>query len=166
MNENFKEKPIKKEKPLNEHLEDLKRVVELWSSLSNKNKTDDGLNEGDTRRLETRVVRNLIDYLQNCSKDEIENNKQELIFVVNEYLRIGDHMTLQKELAQLLGIKYYEPFSGEELEDGSIGPDLVLKSIKKEFKDLGLSKSKVADNINESIKKIDEAGGNKNDTKH
>ncbi|NTU99173.1 hypothetical protein HGA64_04190 [Candidatus Falkowbacteria bacterium] len=128
----FKERIGNPQEELNQLMEDMKEVVEQWSQLNDARQTDKGRYEGDVRNLEQEKIAQLIMFLKN-NPGLIEQNKQDLQFVGEEYLGIGDCMDLQKEFASLVGLKYYDPFSMEKPEKGAIGPHNAARQILKEI---------------------------------
>lgn len=136
----------------------LKKVVEDWVELSNAGETIEGLDEADVRNSEKSVVGGLIKHLKN---NPAESNDPEIKFVIEEYLRIGDCIDLMTEIAELVGLKYYDPLTMDERPEGAIGPDLAAESFANELERMGETDSNVAERYKEDTENPKKGDNNK-----
>ncbi len=128
----FKEEINNSENIFQNHLSDIKKLVEYWNELNNSNKTQDGLDEGDVRNLEEKIIPNLILFLEN-NPSFLESKKDEIEFIGKEYLEMGDCADLAKKFAKIIGASYYDPFTDDVADDESIGPSGAQKQVQKEI---------------------------------
>lgn len=135
----FKEKIVNHYEELNALLEKVKKIVYLWKELGTNDRTSTGLDVADVRHEEERIVPELIQFIKD-NPILIKERREEIKFIVSEYLVMGDNGKLMQEIAFLLGIGFQDTFDAmlNGRKEGAVGPmgavEQVLGEIEGDIK--------------------------------